>query len=123
MGVGSGGLYLVYLQLFTDTPQTEAQGLNLAFFVFALLSSVIFHLIARSYRDKRVLLAMPCGMVTAILGSYLAGIVEPGLLKKALGTVFLIAGMYTLYSSEKQRRNRKKEEIRRKRGRAVSEKT
>ena len=31
LGVGSGGLYLLWLTLFTDTPQTEAQGRNLIF--------------------------------------------------------------------------------------------
>ena len=34
MGVGSGGLFVVFLTVFLDYPQLAAQGLNLYFFIF-----------------------------------------------------------------------------------------
>ncbi len=97
LGVGSGGLYLVYLELFTDTPQREAQGLNLCFFVFALLSAVVYHLLRGTYREKRLLLFLPVGIGGAIVGSLLSGLVPQEVLKTILGFIFLIAGGYTLY--------------------------
>ena len=97
MGVGSGGLYLLYLTWFTDTPQREAQGLNLAFFVFALSSSVLLHALSGMFRDRRLLLCIPLGMAGAGLGAFTAGFLPAVALKRILGVVFLIAGIFTLY--------------------------
>ncbi len=99
LGVGSGGLYLVYLDLFTDTPQHEAQGLNLAFFVFALLSSVIVSFFRGAYREKRLLLLLPTGMLGALSGALCSGLVPAAAAKKLLGVVFLLAGGYTVIST------------------------
>ena len=98
LGVGSGGLYLVYLRLFTDTPQREAQALNLAFFIFALLSAVIYHMIRRTYRDTCVLLAMLTGIPGAVLGSLLSGYLPEAWLRRILGVIFIVAAVYTLFS-------------------------
>ena len=35
MGVGGGGLFAVYLSMFTDIPQLSVQGYNLLFFLFS----------------------------------------------------------------------------------------
>ncbi len=96
LGIGSGGIYLIYLDFFTDTPQGEAQGLNLAFFVAALLSSVVYHLFRRTYRHHDLLAALPCGIPFAAMGAYLSFLSDPGLVKGFLGVIFLLAGGYTL---------------------------
>lgn len=98
LGVGSGGLYLVYLRLFTDTPQREAQALNLAFFIFALLSSVIYHMIRRTYRDTRILFSMLTGIPGAVVGSLVAGCIPQEWLRRILGVIFIVAAVYTLFS-------------------------
>ena len=98
LGVGSGGLYLVYLRLFTDTPQREAQALNLAFFIFALLSAVIYHMIRRTYRDPRVLVSMLTGIPGAAVGSFAAGYIPQEWLRRILGVIFIVAAVYTLFS-------------------------
>ena len=42
MGLGGGFVLLVYLSIFTNTPQDMAQGINLLFFLpIALLSLII----------------------------------------------------------------------------------
>lgn len=101
LGVGSGGLYLVYLDLFTDTPQREAQGLNLVFFVFALLLSVAVNLMKNRYRNGRLLLSLSVLIPGALLGSYLAGLFPPETLKKGLGLLFVFSGVYTLFTIKK----------------------
>jgi uncharacterized membrane protein YfcA len=35
IGVGGGGLFVIFLAIFTDTPQLIAQGMNLLFFIFS----------------------------------------------------------------------------------------
>ncbi len=96
LGIGSGGIYLIYLDFFTDTPQAEAQGLNLAFFVAALLSSVVYHLFRRTYRRRDLFAALPCGIPFAAAGAYLSYLSPPTLVRGILGVLFLVAGIYTL---------------------------
>ena len=38
LGVGSGGLLVIYLTLYAGTPQLQAQGVNLVFFLFSILA-------------------------------------------------------------------------------------
>ena len=41
MGIGSGGLLVLYLTLIRGTPQLSAQGFNLLFFLFSSGASVM----------------------------------------------------------------------------------
>ena len=113
LGVGSGGLYLVYLDLFTDTPQREAQGLNLVFFVFALLISVAVNLVKANYRNEKLLLSLLFVIPGALTGSYLAGIFPSESLKKGLGLLFIFSGIYTLFTLKKRKNHAKTRKRRR----------
>ena len=44
MGVGSGGIFVVYLTLLHGVEQLAAQGLNLYFFIFSTAAASIIHL-------------------------------------------------------------------------------
>ena len=52
MGVGGGGLFVIYLSLFTDTPQLVAQGMNLLFFLFFSQNSTLPPLFLRFMISK-----------------------------------------------------------------------
>ena len=41
LGVGGGGLFVVFLNMFTDIPQIKVQGINLLFFIFSASSAVM----------------------------------------------------------------------------------
>ena len=47
LGVGGGGLLVIYLALFTDVAQLSAQGINLLFFIFSCGASMLVHLSKR----------------------------------------------------------------------------
>jgi uncharacterized membrane protein YfcA len=55
MGVGSGGLMVLYLTLLRGAPQLSAQGFNLLFFLFAVASGMAVHLSRRRLRALREL--------------------------------------------------------------------
>ena len=96
LGVGSGGLLIVYLRTADGMGQLEAQGMNLAFFVFALGAAVLVHLLRR--RLSLPILAVVCiaGGTGAVLGSLLAQITDTDLLRIALGVLLLIMGSVSL---------------------------
>ena len=60
LGVGGGGLYALYLTLWQKTPQLQAQGQNLAFFIVCATTSLLFHL--RKRRLNFPLIALICAV-------------------------------------------------------------
>ena len=92
MGVGGGGLFVIYLALFTDVPQLQIQGINLAFFLFSSLSSITIHLRKRRIFTSSVLSMATTGIVGAILGSLLSARIEQSILRKMFGIMLLFTG-------------------------------
>ena len=54
MGMGGGAVLIIYLSLFTDTPQIKAQGINLLFFIPIGLTALIIYAFKKQIKWKRV---------------------------------------------------------------------
>jgi len=96
MGIGGGGLLVIYLTLVKGTDQLSAQGLNLYFFVFASCAALFVHCRKRKINYPLALSLALFGMPCALFGSYLANLLHPELLKKAFGIMLIIAGGISL---------------------------
>ncbi len=101
MGVGGGGLLVIYLTMVAGMGQKDAQGLNLIFFVCTALSSLPVHL-----RKRRIewSVAVPFalgGCIGAYLGARLCRSVEPELLRSVFGWFLMLSALSALYSSVK----------------------
>ena len=96
MGVGSGGLFMIYLLLVRDLPQLTAQGLNLLFFLCSAGASLPVNL----RRDRPYLPALIClclfGAAGSFFGTALGNILDGALLKKLFGALILISGIVGL---------------------------
>ena len=101
LGVGGGGLFVIYLALFTDTPQLTAQGLNLLFFLFSSSASLAVHLTRRTLYPTLILLLAACGLIGAFLGSALAPHVSGVLLRRIFGLVLVTTGIFSLKQGKK----------------------
>ncbi|MBE6546823.1 MAG: hypothetical protein E7668_05235 [Ruminococcaceae bacterium] len=100
MGVGGGGLFVIYLSLFTDTPQLTAQGMNLLFFLFSSGASLPVHLLRRKLLLGVIVLMASAGIAGAFLGTLLARVVAGGLLRKIFGAMLVVSGIYSLKRKE-----------------------
>lgn len=109
LGLGGGSVLILYLTLFVGMEQAQAQGINLVFFVPCALVAVFFHSKGNMIDWKIWLPTAVAGVAGAIAGSWLAGILEPGLLKKLFGAVLFICGLREVFH-----RNKEKELLRRK---------
>lgn len=96
IGVGGGGLFVVFLAMFTDTPQITAQGINLLFFLFSAGSSVCVHLSQRQIFGTAVLVMAVSGIVGSVCGTLLTTVVPQTLLRKAFGVMLVISGIFSL---------------------------
>ena len=108
MGVGGGGLLVIYLTLFENVEQIIAQGANLCFFVAAGVASTIYNIKKKKIVWKTTLILSASGLVFSLLGAWIAGIINPGILRKIFGGMLIIGGLSSLisaFSKKKQNEN------------------
>ena len=116
MGVGGGGLLVIYLTEILGMEQRSAQGINLLFFLCASISAMAVHLRTRRIAWRAAMVFALSGALGSLIGVRLAHAVSNGLLRKGFGVLLIYAGGTTLIKSLKNRiqqfKNGKKEEKR-----------
>ena len=108
MGVGGGGLLVIYLTLFENTPQIIAQGANLTFFLAAGLASTIYNAKKKKIVWKHTLALSISGVAFALITSIFTSKINPDLLRKIFGGMLILSGSASLISSfvkNKQKKN------------------
>jgi uncharacterized membrane protein YfcA len=89
-------LLLVYLTVFANMEQSQAQGINLLYFLPAALLSLPSH-IKNGYIAKTVLLpAISGGLVCAAVAAWIATGLDTALLRKLFGGFLIIIGLSQL---------------------------
>ena len=102
MGVGGGGLLVIYLTLFENTPQLIAQGANLCFFILSAITSTLFNAKRHKIVWKTTLAMSGAGVLAALLGSMIAGIIDPSILRKLFGGMLVLGGVNSLFGKLKK---------------------
>ena len=105
MGVGGGGLFVIYLTLCRGVGQLDAQGVNLAFFICSAAASLCLHFRKRSIPIRRAALLGLFGTLGSIVGVNAAHSVEPSTVRICFGIMLIFAGMLVLFSPKS--RNKK----------------
>lgn len=97
MGIGGGGLLVIYLTLVRGVGQLEAQGMNLYFFIFASAAALYVHIAKRKINYPLILLTSSVGMLGAYGGSALASVTDPELIRRVFGAMLLVSGGISLF--------------------------
>lgn len=106
MGLGGGGILIIYLSLFSSVNQSTAQGINLIFFLPIAAVAIIV------YARKKLIewrLALPLALFGAAgtaVGSFAAGFIDNGILSKMFGLLLLIIGIKELFAKPKLEKHR-----------------
>lgn len=90
MGFGGGGVLIIYLFVFANIPQLQAQGINLIFFVPCAILATIIYTIKKQIDYKQILPVIIGGVIGAIISSFLLKSINTDYLSKAFA-IFLIA--------------------------------
>lgn len=96
LGVGSGGLLIVYMTAVDGMDQLSAQGLNLAVFAFALTAAIVVHLHRRRLSLPILGFVVIFGAAGACVGSLLAAVSPVDVLRLGLGGLLLLMGAVAL---------------------------
>ena len=102
LGVGSGGLFLVYLTLARGVEQITAQGLNLAFFALSAFSSAFVN-IKRKRIDFRIFLfVITFGIFGVFVGSLLLPLISTDIIRTLFGAMLIILSLLTFLQKTKK---------------------
>ena len=101
LGVGSGGLLVVFLTEYRGVGQLFAQGVNLIFFIFSSGAATAVNLRARKICYGAVTLMSIGGTIGAITGALIASVLDPDLLRIGFGLMLLIGGIPSFIRSIK----------------------
>ena len=101
LGIGSGGLLVIYLTLVEGADQLIAQGINLLFFLFSSGASLVFHLKKRRLFGGVILIMSLAGLVGAAAGSLLALSLPSHVLRRLFGGMLTASGMVVLRKKQK----------------------
>lgn len=102
MGMGGGGILVIFLSLCTDISQGNAQGINLLFFIPIAILSVIMYQHKKLIKWKIVLPFALAGVCFSFVGAYVANVIEPIWLRRGFGILLLIMGIRELFSKDKK---------------------
>ena len=97
LGVGGGGLLVIWLVLAEGIGQLEAQGINLVYFLFSSGAAMLVHMAKRRLNFRLIAFLTFFGAVGAVLGSLTAGAADPEAVRKIFGWMLLISGAVALF--------------------------
>lgn len=93
MGLGGGGVLIIYFNLFTQIPQPLAQGINLLFFIPSAVVAIIIYVKKKLINFELAIKFSLLGLIGAILGSILAGFIDAKILSKLFAGLLLVMGV------------------------------
>ncbi len=107
MGMGSGGLLVVFLTLFADIPQIRAQGINLLFFLFSSGASMLVHIQKRHLSFPVIAIVSVAGLLGALPGTYAALLLPEKLVRTIFGCMLVLSGSIALLRTKNGKKNEK----------------
>jgi len=99
-GMGGGGLLVVYLTMFCGMAQTDAQALNLFYYVVASTAAAFVILKHRNVNYSLVTICSLAGIPGAYAGSLLRKIISVTMLRHIFGVVLIITGVSVFISKQ-----------------------
>ena len=109
LGIGGGGVLLLYLTVFEDVDQLRAQGMNLLFFLPTAATALVMHSKNKLIDWRAALTAIPFGLAGAWLGVTLANYIGSDILRKIFGFLLAFTGLKELLASGGRSRNPSKQ--------------
>lgn len=102
MGLGGGGLFVIYLTLVLGEEQLIAQGANLLFFIATAAVSTFLSARRGRIKWKATLPISLSGALLSLVGAFVAGAISAALLRRIFGGMLVIGGLISLVSKKRK---------------------
>ncbi len=103
LGIGGGGVLILYLVLLADVEQVRAQGINLLFFLPCGIIAIIIHAVKKRIKWKLVLPCIAGGLAGVFAGMWVLDHINAGWLGKIFAAGLILLGLKELFKKEKQK--------------------
>lgn len=103
MGLGGGGILILYLSLVKNTEQLLAQGTNLLFFVPCAVTALCIYVKNKLIKFAIIIPIIFGGLVGIFIGYFLIKYINPAYIKKAFAVMLIISGIISLFKVKKQK--------------------
>ena len=101
MGFGGGGVLIIFLVVFSNTPQLMAQGINLIFFIPCALLSVVIYGAKKQINFKEIIPVILGGILGAIPASFLLNLIDTRYLSKIFAVFLIFMGIISIFKIKK----------------------
>jgi len=102
-GVGGGGLFILYLVSVYGSAQTEAQAVNLIFFICAALSALPYHKRHRKFSQRRIIFCIIFAIAGTLSGSVMRSNLPEDVMRKAFGLFLIVSGCAALFRKKRRK--------------------
>ncbi len=109
MGLGGGGVLILYLTIFLKMEQLAAQGTNLIFFIPIALLAVVIYAAKRQIEYKKILPFILGGLPTTLFAGFIANKMDTTLLSKIFGGFVLLFGLWQLFKRDDKTKKSEKQ--------------
>lgn len=96
MGLGGGGVLILYLTLVRDTPQLEAQGVNLLFFIPCAIAAIFVYAKRKVLQPKIIVPMILGGLIGVAIGSFLLYKINTKYISVLFACFLITVGGYTI---------------------------
>lgn len=103
MGFGGGGVLIIYLVVFANIPQLQAQGINLIFFVPCAVLATIIYTVKKQIDYKQILPVIIGGVIGAIVSSFLLKNINTDYLSKTFAIFLIVMGVSSILRLKKEK--------------------
>lgn len=100
LGVGSGGLLVIFLTSYLNFPPTDARATNLLFFIISSSGALIIHSIKGRINYKLVICAAAFGIIGTLIGTSVGRLIGDVSLKLMFGIMLVISGAGGLFGKK-----------------------
>jgi uncharacterized membrane protein YfcA len=102
MGLGGGGILIIYLSLFTETRQLTAQGINLLFFIPIGVLALIIYSFKKQIKWKTVFKFSLWGLLGSATGLYFTDFLGGKITGKIFGGLLVILGIIEIFKRKRK---------------------
>ena len=101
MGFGGGGVLIIYLAIFTNTPQITAQGTNLIFFIPCAILAAVIYFLKKQIKFKFIFPVIAGGITGSIIASNFLTFFKSEQLSYMFGVFLISIGLYSIFNQIK----------------------
>ena len=102
IGVGSGGLLVIWLTLIEGMGINDARGFNLLFFIFSASAALVFHIMRKRLRPRLVVALALFACIGTLVGTYLGTVLDSATIRRIFGGMLVFSGLYTLFGRRRK---------------------